>query len=304
MTYNEGVFSFLRGHQHVNDGYKEENWELAEEAALLNWSLEQLWDMDEEENHEAYKQALQTVLNELKLCRDGLKQDTFERIARGISPYDSLGRFNPMSRCPIIWSSRDLLEERGKDIDKIRQSISQRKLLAINKLDEILRLEEDVYRHLRMLKQEMNRGRMTERRAKEAKQIFRQDWKKLKKERVYLRPFGPVFADVIRDLQSGCEELTQASLPQSFRSAKKRIELLQKFRELEQIYQELSLKKTCNNTTEKQLKLMLETLDKFESKQTGLAQSYLETALQKKELEETDLDDIKDIVNKAMQSLV
>lgn len=192
---------------HVRDGYENECERIEMDRGTLAWALEALWGMtqDDEREARAYTEAMNEVAEDLRYVRDDKKVTASQRTTAACSLYDSLDRFNPMSNCPRIWSSSDLLEERIEITDKIARIIGRRKLLLLQLLDEKHRLHRTAERRINQLFTEHEKGRMTPSRCADAAKFFSGLAHDLRT--VAVRPFGIVFSRVADRLNTAVEAL-------------------------------------------------------------------------------------------------
>jgi hypothetical protein len=181
---------------HVRDGYENERERIEMDRGTLAWALEALWGMtqDDEEEAKEYAEAMREVAEDLRHVRDDKKVTASKRTTAACSLHDSLDRFNPMSNCPRIWSSSDLLEERVEVADKIAQIIGRRRLLLLRLLDARRTLYRKTERRVNQLFVEHEKGRMTPARFADAADYFAGLAHDLRG--VAVLPFGAVFARI------------------------------------------------------------------------------------------------------------
>ena len=146
--WDHGLFSAIRGLRHALVGYgldadKErpdgETQQLTLSVATLNTLLRMLWDYRKlnRAEREQYATAMMVLAKEMQLVRDQHKVTARARISQARTVVDKLGRFNPPSRSPLVWSSRDLLKKRVVDIHRIAPWIDQRLFALLQMLDKV-----------------------------------------------------------------------------------------------------------------------------------------------------------------------
>ncbi len=170
QIWRGGLFDAIRATKHVQAGYgladgqHDEFGEINQltlARVTLGMLLRQIWDYGNltDRQRAEYAEDCIALAEELGLVRDEDKAKARDRIALAISVIDSLGRYNPPSRAPMLWSSADLLKYRQETIRFIAKWVDVRQFALLTMLDEIYETVNFAYHQIDKLTLQDEQGR-------------------------------------------------------------------------------------------------------------------------------------------------
>ncbi|MFH1142522.1 MAG: hypothetical protein ABIH67_02880 [Candidatus Uhrbacteria bacterium] len=203
QVYQGGLFDAIRGTKHAKKGYGLLDGQLDESGEIhqltlsrstIAMLLRQIWDYGNLSNHQRneYAQGCLALFEDLESVQDEGKVIARDRIKRAQSVIDKLGRRNPSSRAPMLWSSADKLEQRQINIRDIARWVDIRQFVLLTMLDEMYEIVHQTY--------ELTGG--------EPDTIQIRSMKSLLENGVIVLPFRRGFARTAVDLKEASRRLT------------------------------------------------------------------------------------------------
>jgi len=156
QIWRGGLFDAIRATRHMKAGYGLTDGQYDEFGeinqltlgrATLGMLLRQIWEYGNlsDRQRAEYAEGCLALAQELELVQDDGKVLAHDRIARAAGVIDSLGRYNPPSCAPMLWSSADLLKYRQVAIRFIAKWVDIRQFALLTMLDEIYETVNLVY---------------------------------------------------------------------------------------------------------------------------------------------------------------